>query len=141
MSRQIEFRGKRVDNGEWVYGDLSSMAQRVYISNFQPDNTYKDGAENTHLYKHLWVIPETIGQFTGLTDKTGKKIFEGDILQFIENPKFKEEVSFDDGAFGFYYKRTDSVIAFSDHEHGEDTEEYEVIGNVHDNKELLGENK
>ena len=129
MKREIIFRGK-TEQGEWLYGYYMYNGKHLIVDTTKGALGF--GKE---------VISETVGQFTGLTDKNGKKIFEGDILQFIENPKFKEEVSFDDGAFGFYYKRTDSVIAFSDNEHGEDTEEYEVIGNVHDNKELLGENK
>jgi uncharacterized phage protein (TIGR01671 family) len=74
--REILFRGKRVDNGEWVEGLLwkkkYNNGKRIFISCF-PD---KDDNEEVYV-----VCPETIGQLTGLTDKNGKRIFEGDIVK------------------------------------------------------------
>ena len=144
--REILFRGK-TSNGEWVEG--------FYVCNRYSIGFAKEPViyENHYIYAkridgEKWfktiqveVIPETVGQFTGLTDKNGKKIFEGDILQYIKYSEIKSEVSFDDGAFGFYYDRTHIVVAFSDSEEGVDAEDYEVIGNKWDNPELLGENK
>lgn len=92
--RQIIFRGKRVDNGEWVEG----FYEQTY--------TYDT---NKQLHRILWndektktafcadIIPETLGQFTGMTDKNGKRIFEGDIVEFLGS---KYEVVFELGAFG-----------------------------------------
>ena len=138
--REILFRGKRTDTGEWVEGDLfhnlildgvSEKETRIGDVYF-----YGDEIHGTALYM---VMPETVGQYTGLTDKNGKRIFEGDIIKHAERG-WKYEVAFDYGAFGtvtVYPLGGRCVFAFYDSEYGEDVAEYKVIGNIHDNPELL----
>ena len=120
--REILFRGKRVDNGEWVQGDLYHRNEEVLINNF-------------HEGFNLAIIPETIGQYTGLTDKNGTKIFEGDILKFTHNKEDENPVIYsiewknDRGCYG--YAETEYKLIEIDVLH------CEVIGNIHDNPELL----
>lgn len=137
MNREILFRGKRVDNGEWVYGLLT--------------HDLNDKTENCLSISPNWttfneVIPETVGQFTGLMDKNGNKIFEGDIVKWddeskgkywrIAEVKINPSLSFDcscinefngiknssshDFEYGnFYYRETEKHL--------------EITGNIHDN--------
>lgn len=120
--REILFRGKDIDNGIFVTGYLiGNDTSKKYIT--LVGNHCKE------------VIPETVGQYTGLTDKNGKKIFEGDILKFI-----------DSDCEGIYLKVVFKDCAFLLDDNGIIPENLlpsyswlglEVIGNIHDNPDLL----
>ena len=148
--REILFRGKRVDNGEWVIGDGIHYPK----SQNWKGTCWIDGM---HERANDWVqvIPETVGQYTGLTDKNGTKIFEGDILKGFRYPFFREEdaaynyfaevVWFDNSpAFGLLtFKNPESTVRGISHGNADymedfDSEMWEVIGNIHDYPELLG---
>lgn len=126
--REILFRGKTVDNGEWIYGDYSAPFA------FYPANIFKQDGE----YEGVAVVPETVGQYTGLTDKNGMRIFEGDLIRSTETGEtaivqwFSEHSAFmiwckTSNQVGFLYECEKSII--------------EVIGNIHDNPELIGGEK
>lgn len=124
MTREILFRGKRVDNGEWVEGLLSIMWGQYHI--IQPND------ENT-AYP---IILKTVGQYTDFTDKNGTKIFEGDIIDFSnrsDGDGYGVVVyDADETEFGFVY---DSIYRGLGRLYY--SRNIEVIGNIHDNPELL----
>lgn len=127
--REIIFRGKRKDNGEWVYGNLITDGEDVFI--LVKEDLLKgldvggwiDGAQSYE------VIPETVGQYTGLTNKNGTKIFEGDILKGLY-ANGNAEVEMINGSWAGYAGKGWTDIGYV-------VERVEVIGNAHDNPELL----
>ena len=119
--REILFRGKRKCNGEWVYGSL------ILWNDGDTEICILSSEEYAEQSKVL-IYSETVGQFTGLTDKNGKKIFEGDIFIFPEIRKHKYVVEWDANYACF--------DCFNDVS-GFDASSIEVIGNIHDNPELL----
>jgi uncharacterized phage protein (TIGR01671 family) len=135
--------------GQWVQGSYMTLDKTTYC--FKED--YEANPDNTEHYivfdqmvdwglpnRHLQadVIPETVGQFAGRTDKNGKRIFEGDIVTglFLFALPVKAVVTFQDGAFGLEWYRGGDLRAFNAFTSICNVE-YEVIGNIHDNPELL----
>lgn len=145
----ILFRGKRVDNGKWVEGNYyESKISGCFILSPKIKVREKDGVVINDSFEVAKVIPETVGQYTGLTDKNGKKIFDGDIISAITLDTGNEQravVCFGnfidenngDEYIGFFIdfdgvKTTITQLAME-----ECKNRIEVIGNIYDNPELL----
>lgn len=128
--REILFRGKRTDNGEWVEGYL-------YITH---NGEYEISVYNEEVNIERWtheVDPSTVGQYTGLTDKNGKRIFEGDVAKVLQGKdKDIAYVGFENGAF-MLYPKTGNIYERTLWSYWYNDWDVEVIGNITDNQELL----
>ncbi len=140
---EILFRGKRTDNGKWVYGDLYHRKICGVISPTIHNMDYTGGS----------VIPATIGQYTGLKDKNGTKIFEGDIIEYTRynlktgydrNEMDIKEVGcifWNDSKHAFYYRAkldcgaVSGLLIFDDDRC--DGFDIKIIGNEYDDPELI----
>lgn len=141
MTREIKFRGKRLDNGEWVYGSYApntyDAGKALIITNspYDPDYVWED------------VDPSTVGQYTGLKDKNGEGIWEGDIFKEdssrIVRSVFRVPggLAFEDNPVSFGYDHRSPVYPYSSIAEMQNaswlSQCCEVIGNTHDNPELL----
>lgn len=132
MNREILFRGKRLDNREWIEGDFiqsSAYADRAWITE---SKTIFDGEICGIRVRE--VDPSTVGQYIGLKDENGKKIYEGDVVSVV----------YLSGTT--YEKKVTGPVVYTESEFYVDTEYFgygiydmspKVIGNIHDNPELL----
>ena len=150
--REILFRGKRTKTGEWVSGLLWHHTEKA-------SSIYSE-----ELDKHVWVHPETVGQFTGLTDKNGKKIFEGDIIKTRKSGTITKKLK---GYYGYdsdgYPQKIPGYDGVSEYSYSCQIDCYakveydstnggfylngadkfvgaicnEIVGNIHDNPELM----
>lgn len=129
--REIKFRGKRLDNGEWIFGSLFNFAGECEIADC-----------NTIDYSRYDVDPATVGQYTGLKDKNGKEIWENDIVEtplldpicgdILADAWCNAEIRFRNASFVVSYYKSSCNIYLQDL-----YDKIEVIGNIHDNFELL----
>lgn len=132
--REIKFRGKRLDNGEWEYGDLVAIEHKCGL----PCQCYAIIPDIACSGELLWkllsdyeVDPATVGQYTGLKDKNGKGICEGDIL--LDESGTYAVVGYSMGAFYVDFGEGFDLQYFAECIH----EICEVVGNIHDDPELL----
>lgn len=147
MKREIKFRGKDIETGEWIDGDL---IQRM---GYMPSIMFPYNSNGKVRYSECAVKRETVGQFTGLLDKNGEEIYEGDVIEIKEvggygcKRKGVVEYDVDDCAFvvrvlrpswaGIARLSTRVQICADGNCTHEYINQYTVIGNIHDNPELL----
>jgi uncharacterized phage protein (TIGR01671 family) len=130
--RDIRFRGKRIDNGEWVYGNYVNDNQGHFIT--LPLET---------AHRLVRVNPATVGQFTGLHDKNGKEIYEGDVVRH-DNGWVSEiifgNIGYDNsrcGLTGFGYETLyDAEFDFIELNYSDSPDDIEVIGNIHEKADM-----
>ena len=130
--REILFRGKRDENDGWVYGDLihEPWASCIQVTEQVIENNNIDIFKRTKYSVHK----ETVGQYTGLTDKNGEIIFEGDVLRLDGEDRFFV-LEYQDYTARFVMSGDSMVVDFDNFWNYD----VEVIGNIHDNPELLKE--
>ena len=145
--REILFRGKRCDNGEWVQGYYIRADHHWHNHGIHKDWITLGASANGGwfaLHNKYAVKAETIGQFTGLTDNNGKKIFEGDVVRVLGNQQVDDWKNVDYVALIAFLDGGFCAIDGTVKEHG--FRRYalarmdfslEIIGNIHDNPELL----
>lgn len=141
MKREILFRGKSIGTDKWLYGYLFNYGLTA------PTNVPCICVCVPQFWEEARLLyaahPDTIGQYTGLKDKNGKKIFEGDILEYIgkrkdnKNKVYRRKVVFHEGMFALLSKELRAYSALNYHCMKDGRSAWRVIGNIHDNPELI----
>ena len=129
--REIKFRGKRIDNGEWIYGGLLYSGNYYFIVEYL---LYKSDKNNCDIGINYRVLPETVGQFIGIQDKNNQDIYENDILKAPDGTYYR-----------VFYHDTRAIFMIESLEDKkskyiepwDDWTLYVTTGNVFDNPELL----
>ncbi len=134
--RTIKFRGKRLNNGEWVHGDLCTPrlfdSKRGYFGEGVPCIFCDEGS--------VLIIPESVGQFTGLLDKNGREIYEDDIVNVRQGERtFDIVVKWSNEAMAFMAYYADGNQSPLSWLSGLRMYQLKAIGSIHDNPELLNE--
>ena len=128
MNREIKFRGKRLDNGEWVYGYLVFSEDYIFDYSERIDIPYIIPIDNFNLkdYREYRVDGSTVGQYTGLKDKSGKEIYEGDIFH-LGDPNIIYTVVYFDTSFRGKQNGSSSYVGLEGWK-----ERIEKIGNIYE---------
>ena len=145
--REILFRGKRFDNGEWVMSENiirfipENGEDLIFIPALnEPCTCYHDEKDNIIAFEKgifYKVDTKTVGQYTGMKDKNGKRIFEGDVAKVLQGKdKDIAYVGFENGAF-MLYPKTGNIYERTLWSYWYNDWDVEVIGNITDNPELL----
>ena len=142
--REILFRGKRIDNGELVEGAfLNGRDGAFYICPAVSDISYGDSGNRRRIGCWYKVDPSTVGQYTGLKDKNGKKIFEGDMIKPFDDEIDKMVVEFHYGQFLLCLYGERGYLAeygcFESEPLSSYGDDIEIIGNIHYNPEYMKE--
>ena len=134
--REILFRGKSAKDGEWFTGQLlrfKSPVSEKELNVIVEECEWDDSDEWFDIGRRAKVVPETVGQFTGFTDKNGKRIFEGDIIRKTNKGRYPE--IFTANIYTNFPAKEE--VHYGPCERFTESCEYEIIGNIHDNPELL----
>lgn len=139
--REILFRGKRIDNGEWVEGSLLFDPDLGYAQIMGFEYWTSETGKERGGFSEL-IDTNTVGRYTGLKDKNGKRIFEGDVVQYDERQFGGEDapvvclVGFEEGGFCVHHYFLNNWLRNAINGNIQ-LEGIEVIGNIHDNPELM----
>ncbi|MFH1740981.1 MAG: YopX family protein [bacterium] len=141
--REIKFRGRRIDDKSWVYGSLITIGGKAWIvpCDIKPEQIMQTGLYRINV-PAFEVDPATVGQFTGLHDKNGKEIYEGDVVRLGYNAIHDGVITkcvWAEWRPGFIYEFITGENEGRYTDMMDTWRTYEIIGNIHENPELLGE--